>query len=157
MKLIELVQRDIVYNYMTFELLEAMINLSRINIDRFAQLGSPDQLSRLMFSMTSFDTGRQTGKTTAISKYIKENDNAIVVSPTQQLKKDMSFSLKSAKGINNLTLSDFKSDSNIFRGLRGEFDLIFDECELRDINNCLYHLSIHSGVKVRSIVKVGGR
>lgn len=152
-----LVQRDTVYNYMTFELLEAMINLSRINIDRFAQLGANDQLSRLMFSMTSFDTGRQTGKSTAISKYIKENDNAIVVSPNKHLKKDMSFRLKSAKGINNLTLSDFKSDSNTFRGLRGELDLIFDECELRDINNCLYHLNLHSGVKVRSIVKVGVR
>lgn len=152
----KLVQRDIVYNYMTFELLEAMINLSRINIERFAQLGSPDQLSRLMFSMTSFDTGRQTGKSTAISKYIKENDNAIVVSPTQQLKNDMSFRLKSAKCNNNLTLSDFNSDSNTFRGLRGEFDLIFDECELKDIGYCLDRLSIHSGVKVRSIVKVGG-
>lgn len=151
-----LVQRDIVYNYMTFELLEAMINLSRINIDRFAQLAN-DQLSRLMFSMTSFDTGRQTGKTTAISRYIKENDNAIVVSPNKHLKKDMSFRLKSNKGVNNLTLSDFKSDSNTFRGLRGEFDLIFDECELKDIVNCLDQLSIHSGVKVRSIVKVGVR
>lgn len=152
-----LVQSDIVYNYMTFELLEAMINLSRINIDRFEQLGSPDQLSRLMFSMTSFDTGRQTGKSTAISKYIKENDNAIVISPNKYLKKDISFRLKSAKGINNLTLSDFRGDSNTFRGLRGEFDLIFDECELRDIVNCLDHLSRHSGVKVRSIVKVGVR
>ena len=83
-----LVQRDIVYNYMTFELLESMINLSRINIDRFQSIGI-DRVNRLRSSMTSFDTGRQTGKSTAIGRYTKENDNVIVVSPSKALTKIM--------------------------------------------------------------------
>lgn len=149
-----LVQRDIVYNYMTFELLESMIKLSRINIDRFQSIDI-DRVSQLRFSMTSFDTGRQTGKSTAISRYTKENDNVIVVSPSKVLKKIMTERLQSVNEF-NLSVSDF-NNSDIFRGLRGEFDLIFDECSLEDILFCLSKLGIHSGIKIRSIVKVGVR
>ena len=149
-----LVQRDVVYNYMTFELLESMINLSRINIDRFQSIGMDiDRVSQLRFSMTSFDTGRQTGKSTAISRYAKENDNVIIVSPSKVLKKIMAERLQSVNEF-NLRVADFNT-SNIFRGLRGEFDLIFDECSLDDILFCLSRLDIHSGIKIKSIVKVG--
>lgn len=154
-----LVQRDIVYNYMTFELLESMIELSRINVDRFQSIGIDiDRISQLRFSMTSFDTGRQTGKSTAISRYAKENDNVIVVSPSKVLKKIMSERLQSVNKF-NLCIGDFNNshNSNIFRGLRGEFDLIFDECDLADILFCLSSLGIHASIKIRSIVKVGLR
>lgn len=111
-----LVQQDIVYNYMSFELLESMINLSRINIDRFQRI-SMDRVSQLRFSMTSFDTGRQTGKSTAISRYAKENDNVIVVSPSKTLKKIMVERLQSVNKF-NLCVADF-NNSNIFRGVQG--------------------------------------
>lgn len=152
-----LVQRDIVYKYMTFELLESMINLSRINIDRFQSIGL-DRINQLRSSMTSFDTGRQSGKSTAISRYTKENENVIVVSPSKVLKKIMTERLQSVNEF-NLCVADFNNsnNSNIFRGLQGEFDLIFDECSLEDIHFCLSKLDIHSGIKIRSIVKVGVR
>ena len=140
---------------MTFELLESMIELSKINIDRFQRI-SMDRVSQLRFSMTSFDTGRQTGKSTAISRYTKENDNVIVVSPSKVLTKIMTERLQSVNKF-NLSVADFNNshNSNIFRGLCGEFDLIFDECSLDDILFCLSSLGIHSGIKIRSIVKVG--
>lgn len=147
-----LVQRDIVYNYMSFELLESMIKLSRINIDRFQSIGG---VSQLRSSMTSFDTGRQTGKSTAISRYTKENDNVIVVSPSKVLKKIMAERLQSVNKF-NLSVADF-NNSNIFRGLQGEFDLIFDECDLEDIHFCLECLGKYSGIEIRSIVKIGVR
>ena len=149
-----LVQRDIVYNYMTFELLESMINLSRINIDRFQSIGV-DRVSQLCFGMTSFDTGRQTGKSTAISRYTKENDNVIVVSPSKVLTKIMTERVQSVNKF-NLSVADFNT-TNIFRGLQGEFDLIFDECNLEDILFCLSSLGKHPSIKIRSIVKVGLR
>ena len=147
-----LVQRDIVYNYMTFELLESMIELSRINIDRFHHTDA-NRVGQLKFSMTSFDTGRQTGKSTAIARYLKENDNVIVISPSKVLTKIMVERLQSVNKF-NLCVADF-NNSDIFRGLRGEFDLIFDECSLEDITFCLSSLGKHSGIKIRSIVKVG--
>ena len=147
-----LVQRDIVYNYMTFELLESMIELSMINIDRFQSIGI-DRVNRLRSSMTSFDTGRQTGKSTAIARYANENENVIVVSTTKEPKKIMAERMQSVSNL-NLCVADFNT-SNIFRGLRGEFDLIFDECSLEDIFFCLKSLGIHAGIKIRSIVKVG--
>ena len=152
-----LVQRDIVYNYMTFELLESMIELSRINIDRFHHT-DVYRFSQLTSSMTSFDTGRQTGKSTAISRYAKENDNVIVVSPSKVLTKIMAERLQSANKF-NLCVANFNNSnaSSIFRGLRGEFDLIFDECSLEDIHFCLERLGKYSGIKIRSIVKVGLR
>lgn len=146
-----LVQRDIVYNYMTFELLESMIELSRINIDRFQSIGN--RFSQLTSSMTSFDTGRQTGKSTAISRYTKENDNVIVVSPSKVLAKIMAGQLQSVNKL-NLCVTEF-NNSPTLRGLRGEFDLIFDECSLEDIHFCLECLGKHTGIKIRSIVKVG--
>lgn len=150
-----LVQRDIVYTYTTLELLESMINLSRINIDRFQGI-SVDRVVQLRSSMTGFNTGRQTGKSTAIGRYAKENDNVIVVSPSKTLTRFMAERLRSANKF-NLCVEDFDipNISNIFRGIRGEFDLIFDECSLENILFCLNSLSIHTGIKIRSIVKVG--
>lgn len=156
-----LVQQDIVYKYMTSELLESMINLSMINIDRFQSI-SGDRVGQLRSSMTSFDTGRQTGKSTAIAHYAKENENVIVVSTSSAAKKIMAEQLQSVSNF-NLCVKDFdisntsniSDTSNIFRGLRGEFDLIFDECNLEDIRICLWYLGKYSGIKIRSIVKVG--
>ena len=136
-----LVQQDIVYKYMTFELLESMIKLSRINIDRFQRI-SMDRISQLRSSMTSFNTGRQTGKSTAIARYAKEND-VIVVSPTKALTKSMAEQLQSVSNF-NLCVTDFKN-SHILKGIQGEFDLIFDECYLEDINICLCHLGNTQG------------
>lgn len=146
-----LVQQDIVYNYKTFELLESMIELSRINIDRFQRMGV-GEANRLFYGMTSFNTGRQTGKSTAIARYLKEN-NAIVVSPTRVLQKCMTQLLQSDNCF-NLCVGDFRNPC-IFRGVRGEFDLIFDECNPEDIHLCLNRLSEYTGIKIKSIVRVG--
>lgn len=149
-----LVRRVIVYKYKTFELLESMIELSRINIDRY-QSTEMDRVSQLSAGMTSFSTGRQTGKSTAIARYLKENDDAIVVSPTRELQKTMAKQLQSVSKF-NLCVESF-NDSRKFRGLRGEFDLIFDECNLDAILHCLRCLDEYSSINIRSIVKVGVR
>lgn len=147
-----LVQRDIVYNYMTFELLVSMVELSRINADRFKNI---EHLNYPMRSMTSFDTGRQTGKSTAISRYIKENPNSIVILHNNNAKLDMKKRLSNIKDYRVLTLSDFSQDSNTFRGLRGEFDLIFDECSYDVVTKCINSLVKFSSIKIKSVVKVG--
>lgn len=147
-----LVQQDTVYNYKTYELLESMIELSRINIDRFQGMDRVGEVNQLRFGMTGFDTGRQTGKSTAIARYAKEND-CIVVSPTKMLQKIMTERLQSVNNF-NLCVGDF-CNTRIFRGVRREFDLIFNECSIKDIFFCIDRLGIRPNIKVRSIVKVG--
>lgn len=142
--------QQIIYKYKTFELLESMIELSRVNTVRLQGIRD----IQLTYGMTGFDTGRQTGKSTAIARYLKEN-NAIVVSPTQAHKTYMTGLLQYVDNF-NLCVGDF-DDSCIFRGLHGEFefDLIFDECNLADIHLCVNRLREYAGIKIRSIVKVG--
>lgn len=147
-----LVQQEVVYKYKTFELLESMIELSRVNIDRLQRMGV-DRVSQLRSGMTSFDTGRQTGKSTAIARYFRENDDVIIVSRTRAQQKTMAGGLQSFS-IFNLCVGDF-NDRHKFKGIRGEFDLIFDECNLEDILHCLWCLGEYPSIKIQSIVKVG--
>lgn len=148
----KLVQKEFIYNYKTYELLVSMIHLSRVNMDRFRG-DFIMKCSQIMSNMASFDTGRQTGKSTAIARYLRENDNVIVVSRNAVLKKIMDEKLRAPNKF-NLSIYDFNRHS-IFKGLHGEFDLIFDECSIEEIHHCLKFLLTHTRIEINSIVKVG--
>ena len=150
----KLVQKDIIFNYKTYELLVSMIDLSRVNMDRFRDANIIEKCSKMVSNMAGFDTGRQTGKSTAIARYLRENDNVVVVSPSTILKKIMNDKLHTPNKF-NLSVHDFNRHSAIFKGLYGEFDLIFDECSLKDIQYCLKFLVTHTHIEIKSIVKVG--
>lgn len=152
----KLVKEETTYKYDTRILLEAMIDLSESNINRFS--GSPmGELNSIFSSITSYDTGRQTGKSTTLVNYLNDtsNKNIFIIARDQIHVKDLQYVAQSKIGLDNImSVAPGPRGSNlsIFRGL-GKFTLIFDECSTNEIRDFIERIEIPHYIK--AVVKVG--
>lgn len=152
----KLVKQETVYKYDTRVLLEAMIDLSESNVNRFR--GSPmGELNSIFSSITSYDTGRQTGKSTTLVNYLNDNPNKniFIIARDQIHAKNLQHLAQSKIGLDNILSVAYKSTGSrlsIFRGL-SELTLIFDECSTNEIEDFIERIEVPN--RIKAIVKVG--
>lgn len=155
----------------TLELLESFVDLSYQRGIAFADMTPQlNPLDQYRMMLTSFGTGRQSGKTTAVADFLENNlTSTVVVVPNIKMK------------FNLMSHGSYSEDSRIITASRGEnpheavdlylkaidnldykqgLNLIFDECSSDEISatlNRIADLWPRYGAKVRSIVSVGER
>jgi hypothetical protein len=152
-----LLNRQVIYKYNYDELIPQLIEVSRENIKRRRDRS----VATTMNAMCSISMGRQTGKTTGIIDYAKRNPNGCIVIthnfPESQYKEAL-------EGTHTVFVSLGSITANVggLRGIRGEYDFIFDECTTDEVYKVICNLSdarliSENMMIVRSILKVGDR
>lgn len=141
-----------------YNLLTQMMELSKANVSIDTHLGV---FSLLYNTMCSFNTGRQTGKTTAALRYTNENaENTILVVHNRETLKNITR--PRGYPIRNIfPASDFinKKLPDNLRGFKyDELSIIFDECNSNQIHDTLDTLISYNILTLENtsgIVKIG--
>ena len=152
-----LLNMQVTYKYNYDELIQQLIEVSRENIKRRRDRS----VATTMNAMCSISMGRQTGKTTGIIEYAKRNPNGCIVITHNSSDVQYKEELKDTNAVYMPIMSILTNPGSV-RGLRGEYDFIFDECTTDNIQRVICNLRDfgligENTITVRSILKVGDR
>lgn len=148
--------RQVTYKYNYDILIPQLIEVSRENIKRRRHC----DIETTTNAMCSISMGRQTGKTSGIIDYARRHPNTcIVITHCPACVEHYNAALRDRNAL-IISSRQIIANPDVVRGIRGEYDFIFDECTTDEVHKAICNLHVagligENMMVVRSILKVG--